>query len=97
MPIRDAFSVDRSVLIAGRVESGVIRVGDVIEISGDGQSITDTVARVEFLCWRGPGEGYACAGDNTALRLERVRPEQVCIGWVASGGATSVATGPGFG
>ncbi|MEU4318498.1 hypothetical protein AB0F85_21365 [Nocardia fluminea] len=84
MPIQDVFTVDRSVLIAGRVESGVICGGDVIEISGDGQSITATVARVEFLCWRGVGDPFACAGDNAALRLKQVRSDQVRIGWIAT-------------
>ncbi|MEV6221622.1 hypothetical protein [Nocardia fluminea] len=48
------------------------------------QSITATVARVEFLCWRGGGDPFACAGDNAALRLKQVRSDQVRNGWIAT-------------
>ncbi|WP_189025670.1 hypothetical protein [Nocardia rhizosphaerihabitans] len=84
MPIEDVVTINRRVFIIGRVEQGAVHGGDVIEISGDGQSITARVVRVEFLCWRGDGEPSASAGDNVGLRVARVRPEQIRVGWIAN-------------
>ncbi|MFD3703737.1 DUF433 domain-containing protein [Nocardia sp. NPDC058658] len=85
MPIQNVFTVNGTVVVSGRVDSGVVHTGDEIEIVGDGGSIAATVAWVDFLCWRGDGDPYARAGDNTSLRLKRVRPGQLRIGWIATG------------
>ncbi|MFD6393913.1 hypothetical protein [Nocardia sp. NPDC060259] len=84
MPIEDVVTINRRVVIIGRVERGEVHGGDIIELSGDGQSITARVVRVEFLCWRGDGEPSASVGDNVGLRLARVRAEQIRVGWIAN-------------
>ncbi len=83
MPVEDVFEVNRCIVIGGRVEQGTVCGGDVIEISGDDGTVTATVARVEFLCWRGVGEPTGWPGDNVGLRLRKVSPGQIRVGWIA--------------
>jgi elongation factor Tu len=58
MPIEDVFSISgRGTVVTGRVERGVINVGDEIEIVGirDTRRRPARASRCSASCWTGPG------------------------------------------
>ena len=67
MPIEDVFSISgRGTVVTGRVEKGVVKVGDTIEIVGIKPTQTTTVTGVEmFRKEMEQGE----AGDNVGILL----------------------------
>jgi elongation factor Tu len=80
MPIEDVFSISgRGTVVTGRIESGVINVGDEIEIVGIKDTTTTTCTGVEmFRKLLDRGE----AGDNVGILLRGTKREEVERGQV---------------
>jgi elongation factor Tu len=75
MPIEDVFSISgRGTVVTGRVESGVVKVGEEIEIIGIKDTQKTTVTGVEmFRKLLDQGE----AGDNVGVLLRGTKREEV--------------------
>jgi len=82
MPIEDVFSISgRGTVVTGRVESGVVNVGDEIEIIGIRDTQTTTCTGVEmFRKLLDRGE----AGDNIGALLRGTKREEVERGQVVA-------------
>ena len=81
MPVEDVFSITgRGTVLTGRIETGVIHVGDPVEIIGLGEkAITSTCTGVEmFRKLLDQGE----AGDNVGLLLRGIDKNEVKRGMV---------------
>ena len=80
MPIEDVFSISgRGTVVTGRIEKGVVKVGDTIEIAGIRPTQTTTVTGVEmFRKEMDQGE----AGDNVGVLLRGTKKEDVERGMV---------------
>jgi elongation factor Tu len=80
MPIEDVFSISgRGTVVTGRVERGVIRVGEEVEIVGLRPTVKTTVTGVEmFRKLLDSGE----AGDNIGALLRGTKREEVERGQV---------------
>jgi elongation factor Tu len=80
MPIEDVFSISgRGTVVTGRVERGIINVGDEIEIVGIKDTTTTTCTGVEmFRKLLDSGE----AGDNVGVLLRGTKREDVERGQV---------------
>ena len=81
MPVEDVFSITgRGTVVTGRIERGVIKIGDPVEIIGMGtEMLSSTVTGVEmFRKNLDRGE----AGDNAGLLLRGIEKEQVQRGMV---------------
>jgi elongation factor Tu len=80
MPVEDVFSItSRGTVVTGRIERGIIKVGDEVEIVGIKDTIKTTVAGVEmFRKLLDRGE----AGDNVGLLLRGVNRYEVRRGQV---------------
>ena len=82
MPVEDVFSISgRGTVITGRVERGIIKVGEEIEIVGIKDTIKTTCTGVEmFRKLLDQGQ----AGDNVGLLIRGVKREEVERGQVAA-------------
>ena len=82
MPIEDVFSISgRGTVVTGRVERGLIKVGDEVEIVGIRPTAKTVVTGVEmFRKLLDSGE----AGDNVGLLLRGTKKEEVERGQVVS-------------
>ncbi len=80
MPIEDVFSIEgRGTVVTGRVEAGIIKVGDEVEIVGIKDTAKTTVTGVEmFRKLLDQGE----AGDNIGCLLRGTKKEEVSRGQV---------------
>jgi elongation factor Tu len=81
MPVEDVFSITgRGTVATGRIERGVIKTGDPVEILGMGaENLTSTITGVEmFRKILDRGE----AGDNTGLLLRGIEKTDICRGMV---------------
>ena len=80
MPIEDVFSISgRGTVVTGRVERGVVKVGDTVEIVGIRPTTTTTVTGVEmFRKLLDQGQ----AGDNIGALLRGIKREDVERGQV---------------
>ncbi|MCK5358988.1 MAG: elongation factor Tu [Gammaproteobacteria bacterium] len=80
MPIEDVFSISgRGTVVTGRIESGVVKVGEEIEIIGIKDTEKTTVTGVEmFRKLLDQGE----AGDNVGILLRGTKREDVDRGQV---------------
>jgi elongation factor Tu len=80
MPIEDVFSISgRGTVVTGRVERGIVKVGDEIEIIGIVPTTKTTVTGVEmFRKLLDQGE----AGDNVGVLLRGTKREEVQRGQV---------------
>ena len=81
MPVEDVFSITgRGTVATGRIETGVVNVGDALDIIGMGaEGLKTTCTGVEmFRKLLDRGE----AGDNVGLLLRGVDKEQICRGMV---------------
>ena len=80
MPIEDVFSISgRGTVVTGRVERGIIKVGDNVEIVGIKPTQTSTCTGVEmFRKLLDQGE----AGDNIGVLLRGIKREEVERGQV---------------
>jgi elongation factor Tu len=80
MPVEDVFSITgRGTVVTGRVEQGVLRVGDPVEIIGLRELQTTTVTGVEMFRKL---LDEAMAGDNVGLLLRGIGKEDVERGQV---------------
>ena len=80
MPIEDIFTIQgRGTVVTGRIERGIVKVGDTIEIVGIRDTQTTTVTGVEmFRKLLDRGE----AGDNVGVLLRGTKKDQVERGQV---------------
>ncbi len=81
MPVEDVFSITgRGTVATGRIERGVIKTGDPVQILGMGaENLTSTITGVEmFRKILDRGE----AGDNVGLLLRGIEKEQITRGMV---------------
>ncbi len=80
MPVEDVFSISgRGTVVTGRIERGVVKVGETIEIVGIKDTQTTTVTGVEmFRKEMDQGE----AGDNCGILLRGTKKEEVERGMV---------------
>jgi len=80
MPIEDIFSIEgRGTVITGRIERGVIKVGEEIEIVGLKDTVKTTVTGIEMFN-KQLQEGMA--GDNAGILLRGTKKEDVHRGQV---------------
>ena len=83
MPVEDVFSITgRGTVVTGRIETGVIHVGDPVEIIGlEEKTLTSTCTGVEmFRKLLDEGE----AGDNVGLLLRGIDKKEVKRGMVVA-------------
>ncbi len=80
MPVEDVFTITgRGTVATGRIERGVINVGDKVEILGFGEKIDSTITGVEmFRKILDRGE----AGDNAGLLLRGINKADIRRGMV---------------
>jgi len=65
MPVQDVYKFDKRRIIAGRVESGIIRVGDTIRFSPSAQEgVVETIER-----WHSEERDYALPGESIGITL----------------------------
>ncbi len=80
MPVEDVFSIKgRGTVVTGKIEQGVIKVGDSIEIVGVRDTQTTTVTGIEMF-HKLLDQGQA--GDNAGLLLRGIERDQVERGQV---------------
>jgi len=80
MAIEDVFSITgRGTVATGRVERGVIRVGDTVEMVGLGETRTATVTGLEMFQ---KTLEESMAGDNVGVLLRGIQKEEVERGMV---------------
>ena len=82
MPVEDVFTISgRGTVATGRVERGIVKVGETVEVVGFKDTTTTTVTGVEmFRKLLDQGE----AGDNVGLLLRGVKREDIERGQVIS-------------
>jgi elongation factor Tu len=80
MPVEDVFSITgRGTVATGRIETGVVKVGDEVQIMGLGADMKSTVTGVEmFRKLLDEGE----AGDNVGLLLRGIDKKDIKRGMV---------------
>jgi elongation factor Tu len=82
MPIEDVFSISgRGTVVTGRVERGVIKVGDEVEIVGFGPTQKTVCTSIEMFR-KILDEGRA--GDNIGILLRGIKKEEVERGMVVA-------------
>jgi elongation factor Tu len=82
MPVEDVFTITgRGTVVTGRIERGIVRTGDSVELVGLGSEVKTVVTGVEMFR-KTLDEGQA--GDNAGLLLRGVGKEQVERGMVIS-------------
>jgi elongation factor Tu len=82
MPVEDVFSISgRGTVVTGRVERGIVKVNDKVEIVGFGETINTTCTGVEMFR-KILDEGQA--GDNVGLLLRGVKRDDVERGQVVA-------------
>ncbi len=80
MPIEDVFSIEgRGTVVTGRIERGMVKINDEIEIVGLGETKKTVVTGIEMFN-KQLDEGRA--GDNAGLLLRGIKKEEVERGMV---------------
>ena len=80
MPVEDVFSITgRGTVVTGRIEQGIVHVGDKVEIVGMKDTVTTTCTGVEMFR-KELDEGMA--GDNVGLLLRGIEKDDVDRGQV---------------
>ena len=80
MPVEDIFSIEgRGTVVTGKIERGIIKVGEEIEIIGLQPTIKTTVTGVEMFN-KSLSEGQA--GDNAGILLRGTKKEEIHRGQV---------------
>ena len=80
MPIEDVFSIEgRGTVVTGRIERGIIKVGEEIEIVGIKDTVKTTVTGVEMFN-KSLQEGQA--GDNAGILIRGIKKEDITRGQV---------------
>ena len=82
MPIEDIFSIEgRGTVVTGRIERGIVKVGEEIEIVGIKPTAKTTVTGMEMFN-KSLKEGMA--GDNAGVLLRGVKKEDITRGQVVT-------------
>ena len=82
MAIEDVFSITgRGTVATGRIERGVVKVGDNVEIVGIGETQTTTITGIEMF-QKTLDEGFA--GDNVGILLRGLTRDDIERGMVLS-------------
>merc|ERR1711904_557320 len=91
MAVEDVFSITgRGTVATGRIERGVVKTGETIEIVGLGETRQTTVTGVEMF-QKTLNEGFA--GDNVGILLRGVQKNEIQRGMVlAKGGSITPHT-----
>jgi elongation factor Tu len=80
MPVEDVFSIEgRGTVVTGRIERGVVKVGDEIEIVGIKDTVKTTVTGIEMFN-KSLQEGMA--GDNAGVLIRGVKKDDIARGQV---------------
>jgi len=80
MPVEDIFSIEgRGTVVTGRIEKGIVKVGEDVEIVGLKDTAKTTVTGIEMFN-KQLNEGMA--GDNAGLLLRGTKKEEVHRGQV---------------
>jgi elongation factor Tu len=80
MPIEDIFSIEgRGTVVTGRIERGIVKVGETIEIVGIKDTASTTVTGIEMFN-KNLQEGMA--GDNAGILLRGTKKEDLTRGQV---------------
>jgi elongation factor Tu len=88
MPVEDVFSIEgRGTVVTGRIERGVCKVGQEIEIVGLSKTAKSTITGIEMFN-KSLSEGQA--GDNAGILIRGIKKEDVTRGQVlaATGSVT---------
>ena len=86
MAVEDVFSITgRGTVATGRIERGVVKVGETIEIVGLGETRQTTVTGVEMF-QKTLNEGFA--GDNVGILLRGVQKNEIQRGMVLAQAGT---------
>ncbi len=82
MPVEDVFSIKgRGTVATGRIETGIVKVGDTVEIIGFDNNTETTITGVEmFRKMLDQGQ----AGDNVGLLLRGIKKEDIQRGQVVT-------------
>lgn len=80
MPVEDVFSIEgRGTVVTGRIERGVVKVGEEIEIVGIKDTVKTTVTGIEMFN-KSLQEGMA--GDNAGILIRGIKKEDITRGQV---------------
>ena len=86
MPIEDIFSIEgRGTVVTGRIERGIVKVGEEVEIVGIKDTLKTTVTGIEMFN-KSLSEGQA--GDNAGILLRGVKKEDLTRGQVLAKSGT---------
>ena len=80
MPVEDVFSIEgRGTVVTGRIERGMVNVGDEIEVVGIRDTVKSTVTGIEMF---NKSLDKGMAGDNAGILLRGIKKEDVERGQV---------------
>ncbi len=80
MPVEDIFSIEgRGTVVTGKIERGVVKVGEEVEIVGIKATVKSTVTGIEMFN-KNLQEGMA--GDNAGILLRGLKKEDITRGQV---------------
>ena len=80
MPIEDIFSIEgRGTVVTGKIERGIVKVGEEVEIVGIKDTMKTTITGIEMFN-KNLQEGMA--GDNAGILLRGVKKEDITRGQV---------------
>jgi elongation factor Tu len=80
MPVEDIFSIEgRGTVVTGRIERGVVKVGEEVEVVGIRDTIKTTVTGIEMFN-KNLKEGMA--GDNAGILVRGLKKEDITRGQV---------------
>jgi elongation factor Tu len=80
MPIEDIFSIEgRGTVVTGKIERGIVKVGEDVEIVGIKPTLKTTVTGIEMFN-KQLNEGMA--GDNAGILLRGTKKEEITRGQV---------------
>ncbi len=80
MPIEDIFSIEgRGTVVTGRIERGIVKVGEEVEIVGMKDTAKTTVTGIEMFN-KSLDEGMA--GDNAGILIRGIKKEDITRGQV---------------
>ncbi|MBT4153069.1 MAG: elongation factor Tu [Candidatus Magasanikbacteria bacterium] len=83
MPIEDVFSIEgRGTVVTGRIDRGVVKVGEEIAIVGMGEEVSKTTVTGVEMFNKSLQQGEA--GDNAGILLRGVKKEDIQRGQVLS-------------
>jgi elongation factor Tu len=81
MPVEDVFSIEgRGTVVTGRIDRGIVKVGDEIEIVGISEEVKKTTVTGVEMFNKQLGQGQA--GDNAGILLRGVKREDIERGQV---------------